>query len=189
MWVRLYKITEQAKAHVSDHEDLEGVTSVKTGSCSRRRNGAQDPIKKRNQDEKKYDLVELGRMTVDAIAEVDAPWECGGSAISIVGESGQEAADATDGDAERKRNGVEVARRMPDANVLLHEFDGNEAKDKRADNGFPGNEVSGVVEIVPSELRILDPVKKLGPDRRASQGRGNDRPAQRSREGIAEALA
>ena len=46
------------------------------------------------------DLVELGGVAGDSVAEVDGPGEGGGGAVGVVGEAGEEAADAAYGDAE-----------------------------------------------------------------------------------------
>src|ERR1044072_7164994 len=47
-------------------------------------------------------LVELDRMAGDAVAEVDSPGKRRRRAVGLVGQAGEEAADATDGDAERE---------------------------------------------------------------------------------------
>lgn len=75
-------------------------------------------------------------MAGDAIAEVDGPGEIGGRAIGVVGESGQEASNAADGDAKGERDGVEVARRGADSDVAFDEFDGDEASGECTDDGL-----------------------------------------------------
>lgn len=75
-------------------------------------------------------------MTRDAVAEVNGPGKVRGRAIGVVGESGEEAPDATDGDAESERDGVEIAGRLGESDVALGEFDDDEAKGKRADDGL-----------------------------------------------------
>ena len=75
-------------------------------------------------------------MAGDAVAEVDGPGEMGGSAIGVVGESSEEAADAADGDAEGEWDGIEIAGGLVDADVAFEEFDGDEAEDQGADDGF-----------------------------------------------------
>ena len=63
-------------------------------------------------------------MAGDAVAEVDGPGESGGSSVGVVGEAGEEASDAADGDAERERNGVEVASGTAESDVALEELHG-----------------------------------------------------------------
>ncbi len=125
----------------------------------------------------------------DAVAEVDGPREPGGSAVGAVGETGEEAADASDGDAEGERNGVEIAGGLADADVALHELDGDQAEDQSADDGLSSHEVGGVVEMAPGELGVLDPEHEFGAKRSAGDGSGYYGPADCSGYGIAKATA
>src|ERR1700729_731834 len=59
--------------------------------------------------DEKEDLVELGGMAGDAVAEVYGPGQRGGGAVGVVGEAGEEAADAAYGDADAEGDGEEVA--------------------------------------------------------------------------------
>jgi hypothetical protein len=68
-------------------------------------------------------------MAGDAVAEVYGPREIGGSAVGVVGEAGEEASDASDGDAEGEGDGVEVAGGSAESDVAFDEFDGDEASD------------------------------------------------------------
>ena len=52
------------------------------------------------------------------------PGECGGRAAGVVGEAGEEAADAADGDADAERDGEEVAGAGADVGEALEELDG-----------------------------------------------------------------
>ena len=60
-------------------------------------------VKDGGENDEEDDLVELGGMAGDAVAEVDGPRERGGGAVGVVGEAGEEAADAADDDAEAER--------------------------------------------------------------------------------------
>jgi len=77
-----------------------------------------------DQREQERDLVELRRMARDAVAEVDGPGEIGRSAVGVVGEASEKAADASDGDAECKWDGVEISGGLVKSYVAFDEFDG-----------------------------------------------------------------
>jgi len=108
------EVAEQTEGEVGDHEDFEGVAGqevsvvligilrLRRSFASRNLCSAEDDnsIKDRNKGYKEGDFVELCGVAWDAVAEVDGPGECGGSAVGVVGESGEEAADASDSDAE-----------------------------------------------------------------------------------------
>jgi hypothetical protein len=130
---------------------VQGVLRLRRGFASRNLCSAQDDnfVEDGDECEQEDDFVELGGVAGDAVAEVDGPGEGGGSAVGVVGEAGEEAADASDGDAEGERDGVEVTGGLADADVALHEFHGDEAEDQRAYDGFSSHEVGGVVEVVP----------------------------------------
>jgi hypothetical protein len=125
----------------------------------------------------------------DAVAEVDGPGEIRGRAVGVVGEAGEEASDAADGDAESERDGVEVAGGLVESDVAFDEFDGDEACGERADDGFASDEIGGVVEAVPGEFGVFEQVEKLRAESGAGYGCGNDGPAEGNGDGIAEAAA
>ena len=128
-------------------------------------------------------------MARDAVAEVDGPGEIGGSAIGVVGESGEETADAADGDAEGEWDGVEIAGGLADADVALEEFDGDQAEDQGSDDGFSSHEVGGVAEVLPGELGVFEPVEEPGAESGSGDGGGDGGPTDGSCDGIAEAAA
>lgn len=128
-------------------------------------------------------------MTRYAVAEVDGPGERGGGAVGVVGESGEEAADTADGDAEGERDGVEVAGGLAETDVALHQFDGDEAEDQRADDGFSSHKVDGIVEILPGELGVLEPEEEFGSESGAGYGGGDDGPTNGNGDRITEAAA
>ncbi len=79
-------------------------------------------------------------MAGDAVAEVDGPGQSCRGAVGVVGEAGEEAADASDGDAEGEGDGVEVAGGCAESDVALGEFDGEEAEDEGADDGLAADQ-------------------------------------------------
>ena len=87
---------------------------------------AQEVERDRKQQEEE-NLVELGGVAGDAVAEVDRPGERGGDAVGVVGEAGEEAADAADGDAEAEWDGEEIAGAGFDVEDGFDEFDGEPA--------------------------------------------------------------
>jgi hypothetical protein len=125
----------------------------------------------------------------DAVAEVDGPGEIAGRAVGVVSEAGEEASDASDGDAEGERDGVEVSGGTAQSDIAFGEFDGDEAEGECADDGFAAEEVAGVVQVVPGELRVFEPVEELGAECGSGDGRRYDGPAERSDERIPEAAA
>jgi hypothetical protein len=125
----------------------------------------------------------------NVVAEVDGPGEGGWGAVGVVGEAGEEASDAADGDAEREGNGVEVASGGAESDVALEEFYGDEAEGESSDDGFAAKKVCGVVEMLPGESRVFEPEEKFGAERAPGDSGGDDRPTQRSDEGISEAAA
>jgi len=125
----------------------------------------------------------------DAVAEVDGPGERGGSAVGIVGEAGEEATDAADGDAEGEGDGVEIAGGLAESDVALDELDGNQAKDEGADDGFATHEICGVVQVLPGEYRVFQPEEKLGAECCSGDGGCDHGPTDGRGDGIAEAAA
>jgi hypothetical protein len=123
----------------------------------------------------------------DGVAEIDGPGEGGGSAVGVVGEAGEEAADASDGNAESEGDGVEIAGGLAESDIALDEFDGDEAEDESADDGLSAQQVGGVAEVVPGELGIFEKKEKFGAEGGAGYGGGDDGPADGSGDGIAEA--
>jgi hypothetical protein len=141
--VGLDEIAEQAEGHVANHEEFEGVAGEETGvegnvgmlrerhDCALRGHAfAQDgnllegAIEERNEQQEENDFIELSGVTRKAVSEVDSPGQCCGRAIGVVGEAGEETADASDGDAESERNGVEISGGCAETDVALGEFDG-----------------------------------------------------------------
>src|ERR1700756_3112233 len=95
------------------------------------------------------------------ITEIDAPWQTRRSTIRIVAQTGEEASDAPDGDADRKRHCVKVTGRSPQSDVTLHELNGNEPSDEGPNDRLAPNQIGRVVQVLESLPRILKPVEKL----------------------------
>lgn len=143
----------------------------------------------RDQGEQEEDFVELGGVAGDAVAEVDGPGEIRRRAVSVVGEAGEEASDASDGDTEGEGDGVEVPGGVAQSDVAFGEFDANQAEDESADNGFAAEEVGGAVQAVRGELRVFEPEQDFGAECASGHCGRYDGPAQRDGEGISEAAA
>lgn len=125
-------------------------------------------------------------MAGDAVSEVDSPGKVGGSAVSIVGEAGEEASDAADGDAEGERDGVEISGGLADADVMLGEFDGDESSRKRSDDGFAAEQVGRIMKVLPSECGIFQQEEKSRSDCGPGDRGCYDRPTKRGWERILE---
>ncbi len=128
-------------------------------------------------------------MAQDAITEVDSPGQICWRAIGVVGESGEEASDASDCDADGERDGVEVPGGGAESDVAFDEFDGEQTSDESADDGFASDEKGRVVQVLQRELRVFEPVKEFGAEGRAGYRGGDRGPAEGSGDGISEAAA
>ncbi len=128
-------------------------------------------------------------MAGDAVAEVYGPGEMSRRAVGVVGEAGEEASDAADGDAEGEGDRVEISGGDAQSDVTFDEFDSEEAEGKGSDDGFASDEVIRVVEVLQGEARIFEPEQKFGAEGRAGDCGGDDGPAERRLNGIAETAA
>jgi len=211
------EVAEQAEGQVGDHEELEGVAGVRSRfaawvgvlrlrrdfaalrhgsaqddiSCVSifNRNSFQDAGEDRDEKQEENNFVELGGMARDAIAEVDGPGEIRGSAVGVVGEAGEEAADAADGDSECEGDGVEVSGGLTESDVAFRQLDGEEAESQCADDGFASCEVRRIVQVVPCELRVFEPEQKPGADGGSGHGGGDCGPPQRGGDRVFETAA
>ena len=75
------------------------------------------------------------------------------------------------------------------SDVAFDEFDGEEAEGQSSDDGFTSDEESGVVQVLPSELRIFEPEEDLRAESGSGDGGGDHGPAQWGDEGISKAAA
>ncbi len=128
-------------------------------------------------------------MARDAVPEVDCPRQICWRAVGVVGESGEEASDASDGDAEGERDGVEISGGGVESDIAFDEFDGEEAADESADDGLASDEEGWIVQVLQRELRVFEPVEELGTESCAGYGGGDHGPAEGSGDGISEAAA
>jgi hypothetical protein len=96
---------------------------------------------------------------------------------------------AADGDAEGERDGIEISGGGAQSDVAFREFDGDQAEGEGSDDGFASEQIGGVVEVAPGELRVLEPEQKFGAESGAGDRGGDHRPAQGSDDGVAEAAA
>ncbi len=113
----------------------------------------------------------------------------GWSAVGVVGEAGEETANASDSDAESEWDGVEISGGLVKSDIAFDEFDGEEAEGQSSDDGFTSDEESGVVQVLPSELRIFEPEEDLRAESGSGDGGGDHGPAQWGDEGISKAAA
>ncbi len=147
---------------------------VRPSRCGRR----VEAVECEGEQEKEGELVELGGMAWDAVAEVDAPWECGGCAASVVCEAGEEAADAADGDAEAEWDGEEVAGAGADVGEALDELDGEPAAEEAADDGFAAaGEGEELMEVEAAGGGVLEQAEDAAAEESADGGGGDDPPA------------
>src|SRR5208282_27947 len=124
-------------------------------------------------------------MAADAVAEVHAPGQRSGRAVGVIGEAGEETADASDGDADAQRDGVEVASALRDAELLFEPLDGNEASDQGADDGFSAHQIDRVAPVGEGHARVFEPVEELAAQGGANGSGSDDRPAEFGGQGIA----
>lgn len=120
-------------------------------------------------------FVELGGVAGDAVAEVDAPGERGGCAEGVVGEAGEEAADAADGDADAERDGEKVSGAGVDSANALGDFNRDPSAEETADDGF----AAGLKKSVPcdGEARgLLEDAEDSGAEESSDGCSGDDDP-------------
>src|SRR5206468_2805016 len=72
-------------------------------------------------EEQGDDFVELRRMP-RAVAEIDCPWQTRVVAVGVIGQAGEEAADASDGDAEDECGDISVAAAAVQAAEFFGDF-------------------------------------------------------------------
>src|SRR5579862_6279995 len=85
-------------------------------------------------------------MAGDAVAEIDGPGEGRRAAVGIVGEAGEEAADAAGGDTDGEWDGKEIAGAGTDAKAPLSDLDGEPSTEEAADDGFAAAGRDGLPE-------------------------------------------
>src|ERR1044072_10013686 len=115
--VGLPELPDEALRGVEQDEQVEGAAARPSGAARER-----DQIEG-EKGEHRQALVELDRVAGDTVAEVDSPGQRRRRAVGLVGQAGEQAAPAADGDAERERADPDQARRAGDAAGELVELD------------------------------------------------------------------
>src|SRR5262252_91173 len=116
-------------------------------------------------------------MSRDAVAEINAPRQTGGDAVSVVLQPGQEASDAADCDSGAQRDGEQVAGPPLDAEHSLRPFDREQPADQAADHGLAAHQEIGIAPVVKENLGGDKPVENFAPDGRAHERRRDKAPA------------
>jgi len=168
--LRLEEVDEESPCEVCDEKYTEDAAFDMWASVPAIKN---DP---ENCEEK--DFVNLRRVTRYSVAKVDAPGKRGGFAVGVVGETGQEAPNATNGDAKAEWNGEEIAGAGADAGKKLHELHTAPATEQAADDRFAA--ASDYEELFPMEARsgqLLQNTQKATANQSSDRGRSYDRPA------------
>jgi len=89
----LQEIDREPPGEIGDHEGSKNVALAVRAF--------QEAQEKEQQREREDRFIQLRGVAADSVAEIDAPWQRGGDAVSVVGEAREEATDTADGDAER----------------------------------------------------------------------------------------
>jgi hypothetical protein len=131
------EVDHDAKAQISEKEYLERIAVE-----SQTRRDAQDEECEQGH---KRNLVQLRRMPVNAVPEVDAPGETCGGAARAVAHPGQKTPNAADRDARGQRDDEEITGRNANAEPCFDQFDGEQSTNEAAHNRFPLQEHGGIV--------------------------------------------
>src|SRR6185312_3717723 len=116
-------------------------------------------------------------MTWDSVAEVDAPGKRGWLAVGVVGEAGEEAANAADGDADTERNSEKVSGTRADGEEAFYDFNGPPAAQQAAHNRLAA---AGDEELVPMPAvarGLLQQAENAASEQGANGNRGDNQPA------------
>ena len=174
------EVDEEAPGEVGGEEEAEG--------CAFGVRALVVAVEGEGKCDEEEDLVELGWVAGDSVAEVDAPGEGGGGAVGVVGEAGEEAADAAYGDAEAEGDGEEISGAGVDVADALGEFDGDPSAEEAADDGLAAGEEEGS----PGELGerdLFEEAEDAGAEHGSDGGGGDDNPAAVVGEEVAGAVA
>jgi hypothetical protein len=99
-------------------------------------------------EEQDGDLVELRRVS-RAVAEIDRPGEIRVVAVGVIGQTGEEAADASDGDAEEEGGDISIAAAAVQAAEFFGDFDADPPAQQSADDRFAFSPDHRVVAVMP----------------------------------------
>ena len=116
-------------------------------------------------------------MAGDVVAEVDGPGEGGGCAVGLVGEAGEEAADASDGDGDGEGVDPGVAGALGGAGEFFGDFDADPTAHEASDDGLA---VEPRIDAGDGGLGFMSaeafsPGEQFGPDKSAAD-RADDGP-------------
>ena len=117
------------------------------------------------------DVVELSRMTSDAVTEIHAPRQRSRHAEGVIVQACQKAADSTDNDARDQRHHKSIAGRALDTAHAFGDLDAAQSSDQTADNRLPGKSELRRTPVQAYEVRIFHPNGEL-----AAQDGSNETP-------------
>src|SRR5260221_9385808 len=90
-------------------------------------------------------------MSGDAVAEVDTPGKPCGRTVGVIGQAGEEAAQASDRNSERQRRHELAARGTTDTRRALKEFNADNSAGNSASNRMPNLPETGQPHIETAE--------------------------------------
>lgn len=136
--LRFDEVDGESPGEVGGEEETEGGTfGVRVAIIAAKGEGEQG---------EEEDLVELGGMAGDAVAEVNSPRKGGGRAEGIVGKASEEAAEAPYGNPYAEGDSEEVSGAGVNVLKALGNFDGEPAAKKSTDDCL----AAGEEEVSPS---------------------------------------
>lgn len=165
----LDEFDEESPGEITKHHEAEQFTG---GVRS-----AHAPKQRGSKENAKGDFVKLSGMSMDTIAEIDAPGKIGGDAVSVIGESFEEATDAADGQAEQDRKDEAIAGVDGNAESSFGDFNAGPTTGQTTDDGFSTEENSRIVEMRPIGMDAFHEGEGLGTDKRAEQAGGDENQA------------
>lgn len=168
--LRLEKVDEETPCEVGGEKGAKDTAFDMGASVPAIKN---DP---ENREEK--DFINLRGVARNAVAKVDAPGKHGGFAVGVVGETGQEAPNATNGDAKAEWDGEEIAGAGANAGKEFHELHTAPATEQATDDRFAAS--GDCKELLPMEARsgqFLQNAEKAAANQSSDRGRSYDRPA------------
>src|SRR5438105_10831290 len=126
--IRFQKFPQEPLARIPQHQQVETVAHHE--ALPRR----ERPQEKRQKCRHRCGLVELHRMTQNAVAEIVTPWQRSRYAVGVVLHAGEETPPSPGDDAGRKSRDEDQPRRSAQAFCRLVELNCNDRAGKRADN-------------------------------------------------------
>jgi len=158
---------KEAPGEVTQHKEAEDL-AAHIGA-------ANPPEQGGNEQEAEDDFVKLSGVSMDSVAEIDAPGEVGGDAVSVVGQSFEEASDAADADADEDGKDKPIASGFFKADAFLGDFDAEPPSGQAAGDGFAAEENFEFVAVGPVFLNGFDDGQESCSHQRPGQA-GEDDP-------------